>query len=356
MSRAEDIFQKLIYFGEEAIDEYIVNQQTEELFMDFKRADASGKNTSSLHKDDRRNLAKCISGFGNSEGGVIVWGVECSRNVEIGDVAQAKIKVPNVHRFLSWLEGAISGCTIPSHSKVRSHIISSDANGDGFVVTYIPKSEVAPLMTVTGSTFYIRSGSNNVPAPYSVLGGMFGKRPQAEVELMITDKNLSILDNADNDILYLKSVDTSPEKYIKINFSIRGYNNSNVIARELYLSCTVASDSGEYNRVRFLNYNQMDSISGIDGQLNLITRPELRLPPRSTLRFVNMELILSSIVEDDFLLDGVIGADGTAPHSFRIYIPKNKLRSFVAKAMREDADEKLLLGEFFSDFFIGEFA
>ena len=32
MSRAEDIFQKLIYFGEDAIDDFIVNLQTEELF------------------------------------------------------------------------------------------------------------------------------------------------------------------------------------------------------------------------------------------------------------------------------------------------------------------------------------
>ncbi len=30
MSRAEDIFQKLIYFGEDAIDDFIVNLQTEE--------------------------------------------------------------------------------------------------------------------------------------------------------------------------------------------------------------------------------------------------------------------------------------------------------------------------------------
>ena len=54
MSRAEDIFQKLIYFGEEAIDDYIVNSQTEELFLDFKRADSTGKNGLALHKDDRR--------------------------------------------------------------------------------------------------------------------------------------------------------------------------------------------------------------------------------------------------------------------------------------------------------------
>ena len=45
MSRAEDIFQKLIYFGEEAIDDYIVNSQTEELFLDFKRADSTGIRT-----------------------------------------------------------------------------------------------------------------------------------------------------------------------------------------------------------------------------------------------------------------------------------------------------------------------
>lgn len=70
---------------------------------------------------------------------------------------------------------AISGCTIPSHNKVRNHIISCDDNGDGFVATYIPKSDIAPLMTTTGSQIYIRSGSNNVPAPYAVIAGMFGK-------------------------------------------------------------------------------------------------------------------------------------------------------------------------------------
>ena len=354
MSRAEDIFQKLIYFGEEAIDEYIVNSQTEELFLDFKRADSSGKNGTALHKDDRRNLAKAISGFGNSEGGVLIWGVECSRNIEVGDVARAKMKVHNVHRFLSWLENAISGCTIPSHNRVRNHIVSVDENGDGFVATYIPKSEVAPLMTTIGNNFYIRSGSNNVPAPYSVLAGMFGRRPQAEIDLMLTDKQLAVLENSEADILYPSSIDSPPEKYLKISFAVRGHNQSNVIARELYLSCTVSSDGGEYNKVRFLNYNQMDSIPGLEGQLNIITRPELRVPPRSIVRFANMEIILSPYIEEDFLLDGVIGADGTAPRNFRIYVPKNRLRSFVARAIREDGSAHLLLNEFFSEFLSGE--
>ncbi len=354
MSHAEDIFQKLIYFGEDAIDDFIVNLQTEELFLDFKQAVSTGKNGTSLHKDDRKNLAKGISGFGNSEGGVIVWGVECSRDCDIGDVAKAKVKVKNVHRFLSWLENAISGCTIPSHNRVRNHIISVDKNGDGFVATYIPKSELAPLMTTMGNNIYIRSGSNNVPAPYSVIAGMFGKRPQPNVELIIADKNLEVLDNAVEDMVYPPSLDNPPEKYLRLSFSICGENDSNVIARELYLSCSSTGKGGEYNKVRFSNYNQMDSIPGIEGQLNLITRPDLRLPPRGVIRFANVTIILSPYSEEDFLMDGVIGADHAAPKDFRVYIPKNKLRSFVARAMREGEDIALLEQEFFAEYFRSE--
>ena len=350
MSRAEDIFQKLVYFGEDAIDDFIINSQTEELFLDFKQAVSVGKNFTTLHRDDRKNLAKAISGFGNSEGGVIVWGVECSRDIEIGDVAKAKVKVKNVYRFLSWLENAISGCTIPSHNKVRNHIISADENGDGFIATYIPKSDIAPLMTTTGNTIYIRSGSNNVPAPYSVIAGMFGRRPQPNVELLCADNSLEVLENADEDMLYPNSIDNQPERYVKISFSLQCNNDSNVIAREMYLSCTTGSTGGEYNKVRFLNYNQMDTIPAIEGQLNLITRPELRLPPRGVLKFTNVNLILSPFIEDDFLLDGVAGADGTAPKNFRLYISKNKLRSFVAKALRNEEETGILINEFFSEF------
>ncbi len=352
MSRAEDIFQKLIYFGEDAIDEFIMTQQTEELFLDFKQAVSTGKNFNTLHRDDRKNLAKAISGFGNSEGGVIVWGVECSRDVEIGDVAKAKVKVKNVHRFLSWLENAISGCTIPSHNKVRNHIISIDKNGDGFIATYIPKSDITPLMTTVGSQIYIRSGSNNVPAPYALIAGMFGKRPQPNIELDFEDKKLEILENIDEDVLYPNTIDTPPEKYLKISFSIRAKNNSNAIARELYLSCTTSSTGSEYNKVRFLNYNQMDSIFGIVGHLNLVTRPELRLPPRGVLKFVNVEILLAPLTEEDFMLDGVIGADSSTPKDFRIQIPKNRLRSFVAQAMKNDGETDVLLNEFFSEFVI----
>ena len=89
MGRAEDLFKRLSDGGETEIDRLIVDRQSEELFLDFKRSADDGRGNR-LHDNDRTNLAKAISGFGNSEGGVIVWGVDCRNQDNRGDVARAK--------------------------------------------------------------------------------------------------------------------------------------------------------------------------------------------------------------------------------------------------------------------------
>ncbi|MFI3242009.1 MAG: ATP-binding protein [Alphaproteobacteria bacterium] len=351
MSRAEDLFDKIIYFGEDAIDEFIINFKTEELFLDFKLV-ASQFNKSNLymHKDDRKNLAKAISGFGNSEGGVIIWGVECSRDVEIGDVAKAKVKVKNVYRYLSWIENAISGCTIPSHNKVRNHVFGVDENGDGFLATFIPKSDLAPLMTSTGNKIYIRSGSNNVPAPYSVIAGMFGRAPQPNIELQIDNKNIEVIENSQIDILHPQSIENPHLEYIKVSFSISAKNESNVLAKDFYVSCNTEADGGEYNKFRFFNFGHWDSIPAVNGQLNLVSKPDFKLPPRGIIKCLDIDLIFAPDASDDFLLNGVMGADGTAPKDFRVFITKNKLRSFVAQGLKAE-NKEALIKEFFEEYF-----
>jgi hypothetical protein len=118
MGRAEDLLNRLRALKEKAIDELILNRQSEELWLDFKRA-ATGGTASKLHGDDRKNLARAISGFGNSEGGIIVWGIECADDPLVGDVAKAKLTVEKAARFKSWLENAVSGCSNPPHAGVQ---------------------------------------------------------------------------------------------------------------------------------------------------------------------------------------------------------------------------------------------
>ena len=68
MGRAEDLFRRLSENGAETIDALIADRQSEESFLDFKRSLDNGVGRR-LHDSDRWNLAKAISGFGNSEGG-----------------------------------------------------------------------------------------------------------------------------------------------------------------------------------------------------------------------------------------------------------------------------------------------
>ena len=80
MGRAEDIFERIKKEGEAAIDEFILTRKAEELFLDFKRSADNGSGLK-LDNKDREHLSKAISGFGNSECGVIVWGTDCSKDI-----------------------------------------------------------------------------------------------------------------------------------------------------------------------------------------------------------------------------------------------------------------------------------
>ncbi len=176
MNRAEDLFKALIDNGESAIDELIQTRKSEELFLDFKRSADQGAGPR-LHTTDSNNFAKAISGFGNSEGGVIVWGIECSKDRDGADVASTKFALEDAAAFVSRLEGAVSRCTVPPHSGVRSVAISSKTGKNGFAISFIPKSNSAPHQTIPDLKYFMRAGSDFVPVPHAVLAGMFGRRP-----------------------------------------------------------------------------------------------------------------------------------------------------------------------------------
>lgn len=181
MGRAEELFDRLVQQGELAIEAMIADRQSEELFLDFKRSADNGAG-GKLHQGDRQNLSKALSGFGNSEGGVIVWGIDCRNTSARGDVAQYKVLIEDPKRFKSWLEGAVSGCTVPAHPTARHEAIER-ADGKGFVVTLIPMSYFAPHQCIYDLRYYMRAGSDFSPVPHAVLAGMFGRRPQPELIL-----------------------------------------------------------------------------------------------------------------------------------------------------------------------------
>ena len=130
MGRAEDLFTRIEREGIAFLDSLIADSASEELFLEFKRSADSGGGVK-LHDRDRTNLRKAISGFANSEGGIVIWGIECAKDDRIGDTASARAPITNPSRFVSWLEGAVSGCTVPPAPGVRSVAVEID-DGTGW--------------------------------------------------------------------------------------------------------------------------------------------------------------------------------------------------------------------------------
>ncbi|RTL46733.1 MAG: ATP-binding protein [Burkholderiales bacterium] len=134
MSRAKDIFERLRSQGLTALDALIADREPESLFLDFKRSPDDGS-ARVLSEEDGKNLSKAVSGFANSSGGVIVWGVDCRRDAS-GNENASKMPVVDAHGFNTKLQGAVSRSSIPPHPGVEIIAIQGEdpTSSRGFVV------------------------------------------------------------------------------------------------------------------------------------------------------------------------------------------------------------------------------
>jgi hypothetical protein len=78
---------------------FVVERRREDLTLDFKLAPTNFEN-----RDERKTLACAISGFANSGGGLIVWGVDARKDADEIDCAQGTSPLTDAALFMSRLE------------------------------------------------------------------------------------------------------------------------------------------------------------------------------------------------------------------------------------------------------------
>ena len=299
MGRAEEIFDRIKNNGESAIDEFILNRQSEELYLDFKRSADNGRGQRVLHSTDRDNLAKAISGFGNSEGGVIVWGVDASIDFDHADVARAKFPIENVARFKSWLEGSVSGRTIPAHTGVQNHAIEI-GEGKGFVATLIPKSELAPHQSIFDSRYYMRAGSSFFPVPHSVLAGMFGRRPHP-----------TIFANFAGPAAEVKRLPNGTD-LIEVSSSFNIHNKGPILARDLYSDLRLILPTERCEASFDPNSDDWTGQMNFGMWLSLVSKEGLRVAPESFTQPFTLHLkIAPPFLSGRFWLKWTYGCEGS---------------------------------------------
>jgi hypothetical protein len=138
-----------------------------------------------LQRDDRRTFAVALSGFANSDGGMIIWGVDARPNSQGVDCATALREIPDVQLCLTRLNEFTGQCVSPLVDGVRHKAIPS-AGAAGFCVTLIPASESGPHMAKGGEDrYYKRAGSAFYRLEHFDVADMFGRRRRPKLVLTL---------------------------------------------------------------------------------------------------------------------------------------------------------------------------
>lgn len=186
MDNSQKIFDQLLSGKKLEIDRLIAELSSEYLFMDFKCKNAND-GAGPLHDDDRKNLAKALSGFANSSGGVLIWGVK----KEDGKKGVYKLII-NPENFVENLNRATAELVSPYVDGVLHQLLFADESGAGVVVSYIPESDKTPHMALLPRNddkhYYRRVGDSFKVMVHYEIADMFGRRSIPKLELTIFAK------------------------------------------------------------------------------------------------------------------------------------------------------------------------
>ena len=161
---------------------YVELKQEEHLHLDFKTV----KNAELTSGDDKRNIARCISGFANSTGGIIIWGDDARKNSDGIDCATAIVELRKPAVLVSRLNTLSGDATSPIIDGLRHKPIVNSESGGGVVATLVPESDGGPYMALLGEQrYYKRSGDSFYQMEHFDLEDMFGRRQKPNLEIVI---------------------------------------------------------------------------------------------------------------------------------------------------------------------------
>jgi hypothetical protein len=176
-------FKSLSY---QDINDFIQNRQEENIYLDFKLI-----NRPDLNTEDRKTLAKAMSGFANSSGGLIIWGIDARPNEDGIDCAIGSKEIHPLSLFISKLNTFTGTSTSPLIEGVEHRAIRrSEQEDKGYVITLIPPIDSGPYMALAKEQrYYKRSGDSFYKMEYFDIEDIFGRRKKPILQL---SKNINI--------------------------------------------------------------------------------------------------------------------------------------------------------------------
>lgn len=168
--------------GEDSLAALISQKTTEGLYLEFKTKKDRSK--PELDDSDSWQFSRALSGFANSDGGVMLWGIESNKNDEA-----ARLKpVAQVADFHARLKKSLLNSTQPVVDGVLLEILSTVTNAaEGYVKCLVPSSEKTPHRAMLANREYFkRTTEGFYRLEHFDLEDMFGRRPHPLLSIHVS--------------------------------------------------------------------------------------------------------------------------------------------------------------------------
>jgi hypothetical protein len=230
------------------IKNLIDNGEAEGLYIECK-----APHEPNLNRSLKEKLAIAASGFANTEGGIIIWGMSTTKHPHSGlDIMTQIVPIGNPNRFAQQVERSIIMLTTPSITKSRTKTIVKPKEKRGVVLTYIPKTLGDPIQIIKGQKFYFRNGDEFSDLPYEMLKRLFAATESPDLYPIFDEK---LITNEENGLW-------------KIPIIIS--NESSAIAEHTTVFVTIQNPSS----CETINFDRFRDVSDINpGQKKFVSEP-----------------------------------------------------------------------------------
>jgi hypothetical protein len=183
--------EALIHAGWPAVLRWVEEKASETNLLEFK---LSTSLEATLSSKDRDTVAKVVSGFANTDGGLLVFGIEARRadNKHDPDVVQRIDPVRGLTRFADMLGTAARDCVEPKVAGIAVEKIEQpDARDTGVAIVHVPRSFGGPHRAASGGEgvrnhYFMRTASSTTIIPHRMLAALFSARPEPRLVLEAT--------------------------------------------------------------------------------------------------------------------------------------------------------------------------
>lgn len=163
---AKQLFDRLSL---SVIRDELVGKEFEGRILDCK--EKSEAHQIGLNRDDKKNFAKELCAFANTDGGLLIWGL-VARSTDGIDRIQGMVSIHGLDKFQSDLRTLQPQLTEPPVPGVDFKQIAVDGDGaekSGLAAIWVPPSDLTLHRSTQDRQFYMRSGNSSWPMPMSLV-------------------------------------------------------------------------------------------------------------------------------------------------------------------------------------------